>query len=646
VGSTANLPQQKTANYRPDIDGLRALAVVPVVLFHAKLGCPGGFVGVDIFFVISGYLISSLILKELASGTFSLLAFWERRIRRILPALAVVVFAVLVAARILFFPADFKLLGESVVAQAILLSNVFFYRQWNLGDGYFGTAADAMPLLHTWTLAVEEQFYLFFPLLLLALTRFRKGSTLAIACVAICSFIISIIGIHSAPAAAFYLLPARAWELLLGVLLAMTRARIATAGPASEAAGWLGIGLIGYAISFYNAETPFPGWAAVPPCLGATLIIYSSESRPSLIGRILSWKPLVFIGLISYSLYLWHWPILVFSKFWDMENADLRVRLRVILVLASIAVAILSWKFVETPFRKRRMAQKRTHIFAFAAATGTAMLIAAFFVIASQGMPSRFSRRSLSYINTRKHWAFRNEATLNQAQTGQFPELGAGDSKQPVFVVLWGDSHAMSLAPVLDELCRNYDRRGVEATHSATGPIIGYINPANFSLGADSIPFNQAVLDYITRQHVRNIVIAGFWNAYLSYESARPKLLATVRAAMNTGGRVYVVKDVPLQDQGVPWYTAIAALKDRDVNHMGITPQLHEALNSSCAETFQQISRMGATVLDPAGYFLNSDGLYGLVRNDRILYVDYQHLTVEGSEILYPLFEPIFRDAK
>ena len=275
----ANYPLQTSRNlnqnYRPDIDGLRALAILPVILFHADLGCPGGFVGVDIFFVISGFLITSLILKEINDDAFSLINFWERRIRRILPALAVVVLATLVAGWFLFLPVDFELLGKSVIAQATLLSNVFFYRQSLAGGGYFAPVSDTKTLLHTWSLAVEEQFYVLFPLLLIMLAR-QKRLSIARAILWLCigSLVLSIAGSYYRPEATFYLLPTRAWELMIGAFLAAIPGRQLSNPQIKEAVGWAGLGLIFYSMIFYTRETRFPGLAAIPPCLGTALIIF------------------------------------------------------------------------------------------------------------------------------------------------------------------------------------------------------------------------------------------------------------------------------------------------------------------------------------------------------------------------------------
>jgi peptidoglycan/LPS O-acetylase OafA/YrhL len=284
------------AGYRPDVDGLRALAVLTVILCHAGLGCPGGFVGVDVFFVISGFLITSLLSREISEGQFSLVAFWERRIRRIFPTIFVVVLATLIAGWFLYLPEDFLTLGKSALAQTVLLANVFFFRK----TGYFEDAADTHPLLHTWSLAVEEQFYLLFPLLLFFLTRCgRKSLVGGIAFLGVGSFALSVVGSYSHPAATFYLLPSRAWELMMGALLAVLPDGRKPTRWLNEAAGLAGLGLILFSVFTYTSLTRFPGVAALPPCLGAALIIFSGRSKITLVGRGLVWRPLVFIGLIS-----------------------------------------------------------------------------------------------------------------------------------------------------------------------------------------------------------------------------------------------------------------------------------------------------------------------------------------------------------
>src|ERR1039457_156002 len=583
---TINAPRARASSYRPDIDGLRALAVLPVLLFHAKLGCPGGFVGVDVFFVVSGFLISSLILDELNAGTFSLIAFWERRIRRILPALVVVVLATIVAGWFLFLPEDFEMLGKSVIGQATLISNVFFYQQGLVTGGYFATTADPKTLLHTWSLAVEEQFYLLFPFLLVLLARYRKLSLLkTMAGLAIGSFALSIYGSYANPSRTFYLLPTRAWELLLGVLLAMLRGRLSAGRLVRETSGWIGIGLIFSAVFCYSGDTRFPGLAAVPPCLGAALVMFSSASELSGVGRMLAFRPVVFIGLISYSLYLWHWPMLVFTKYYfeyrDMIKQEPNVGFRAAILLAATALAILSWRYVETPIRKRWIFQKRPQIYAFAGASMAVLLAGGLLLFHGRGVPSRFHGKALSYVKSRNHRAFLNETSLQQAMNGQFVEIGSHDTNQPISLLIWGDSHAMSVTPVLDELCRRFSCRGIQATCSATAPILRYADTNRFGLGEKSPVFANAVLTFITQRQVKNVVLAARWSSYLTSDSAKTQLLATVRAIANSGARAYVLKDVPYQDHDLTRLTAVAVLHHNDLEQVGVTDRKSTRLNSS-----------------------------------------------------------------
>ena len=300
--------------YRAYIDGLRAIAVLAVLFFHADIGCGGGYVGVDVFFVISGYLITGLILKDLDGGQFQLVKFWERRVRRILPAVAVVLLACLATGWFLLFSLDFKELGESVLAQALLVSNIYFWRE----SGYFAQAAEMKPLLHTWSLAVEEQFYLLFPFLLIAFKRFsRKSLVPGILLLCCISFSLSVYCSYRHASVNFYFLPTRAWELLLGSFLAAIPAQRTSTRWLTESLSSGGLLAILCAVFFYGPDTRFPGISALLPCVGAALIIWANDHTLTCVGKLLAIRPVVFIGLISYSLYLWHWPMLVFASYWN-----------------------------------------------------------------------------------------------------------------------------------------------------------------------------------------------------------------------------------------------------------------------------------------------------------------------------------------
>lgn len=626
--------------YRPDIDGLRALAVLPVLLYHAGLGCTGGFVGVDVFFVISGYVISSLILREVEAGTFSMVSFWERRVRRIMPALSVVVTSLLVVAWLFWLPDDFQMVGKSLLAQALMVANFHFWK----GGNYFDPVAETKPLLHTWSLAVEEQFYLLFPLLLTFLIRRRPATWKRwILGVALVSLIIGVVCSYSArnQRMAFYLLPPRAWELLIGALLAMGSGRFTSRKPMAEVMGFLGLGLICMAVLQYDESTRFPGVAALAPCLGAAMIIASSEGRLSLVGRLLSFRPLVFIGLVSYPLYLWHWPVLVLVKY--LFAYELGAGARGLLLLASLLLAVLSWRFIETPFRQRRWLAGRRQIFAFAGIVTAVFCAFSYAIEFFQGFPSRFSAKALAYSDAHVRLDLQKEITLEQAQAGQFVELGSAPGGQPVQVLLWGDSHAKAIACAFDDLCKEHSQRGVMAAYSATAPVVNYVSTHRISLREKSPRFAESVLAFIGKQRVKNVLIAARWSMYPASAEFKKDLLETVRAVMASGARAYVLKDVPEPGFDVPRIVTRTALRSGDFETLGTTKEHHRHNSAPLAQTFEELAQMGATVLDPAEFFLNSRGIYGVIKNDEVLYFDTDHLTTEGAALLKPLFSPLFQ---
>lgn len=335
-------------HYRPDIDGLRAVAVLLVILFHTKLAFPGGFVGVDVFFVISGFLITGQVIRELDAGQFSLANFWARRIRRLLPAAMVMMVCVLVAGYFLLLPEDYVLLGRSAIAQQLLSSNLYF-RFW-AGFGYFRVFAEENPLLHTWSLAVEEQFYLLYPLLLAGLHR-RGRRTLVMSLAGISR--VSLVGCEWAlqqhPDSAYYLLPWRAWELLLGGLVALCPPPQRIPRWCASAISVLGVAAILFCSWRYRPYSWFPGLTALPPCVATAALVHVNSRELSLPARLLSSRPLVLVGLMSYSLYLWHWPLLAFYRYWHEQVIPPGVALP--LLGLGAALGMLSWRLIEPPCR-------------------------------------------------------------------------------------------------------------------------------------------------------------------------------------------------------------------------------------------------------------------------------------------------------
>jgi peptidoglycan/LPS O-acetylase OafA/YrhL len=459
-------------NYRPDIDGLRAVAVLPVILFHAGFkALGGGFVGVDVFFVISGYLITTIIAKEIGQGQFSILRFYERRARRILPALFLVMLCTLPWAWLWLQPQDMKNLAQSMVAVSVFASNVFFWR----ASGYFDSANELKPLLHTWSLAVEEQFYVFFPLLLILCRRTgRVYMTAATGAVAIASFTAAQLFVSSDPSLAFYSLPTRAWELMIGALVALRRADRPSRNPGDptiQAQSLVGLLLIIWSMASFDAHTPYPSHYTLAPTIGAALIL-ASDTRGTVVGRLLASRAMVTVGLISYSAYLWHQPLFAMARHWSLEPLGMSVMAT--LCAATLGLAYLSWRFVETPFRQREHVNK-LQLLIFSVVGSALFLGLGLWGHWSQGMPNRFSKEQAAFLqhfenstpalhyleSTGMFKAYRNECDYydldkyRHGKTTHIPRASLAsncytrDPSRPHAVLVWGDSHAQQLIPGL-----------------------------------------------------------------------------------------------------------------------------------------------------------------------------------------------------
>ncbi len=495
------------ARYQAEIDGLRAIAVLPVVLYHAGLSFEGGYVGVDIFFVISGFLITRILNDEMEAGRFSILAFYERRARRILPAL----FAMLGICGLLgayaLMPLEFAMLGKAAFATLLFGSNFYF---WDRGSDYFGPHLERDPLLHTWSLGVEEQFYILFPLLLFGLHRWYRGRMVhAVAGLVGLSFLVSVVAVQILPVTTFYLLPTRAWELGVGALLAL-----ATLPKASravrEALCYLAVGALGASILLYDRSTPFPGLAAAPPVLAAVAILFVSQSGGSSVTRLLSARPLVWIGLISYSLYLWHWPVLVFLKIvrgTDMVGSGFQLAA----VLVSIALAWLSWRFIEQPFRSRERIPGRA-IVTYSVAGGAILAAGAAATIAGNGFPARFDARLQALIAP----ATDIVPCPGERLANGYCRVGA-PAVQPTFA-MWGDSHARALAPAAAEAARRLGIAGIVIATEACPPLAGVSRPDDpMCLAA-----NSRFIRYLaTAPEIGTIVLTGRWAVWQSGQRPR-----------------------------------------------------------------------------------------------------------------------------
>lgn len=432
--------------YRTDIDGMRALAVLLVVFYHLGIdSLSGGYIGVDIFFVISGYLVGSIVYEEMSKGTFSFAHFYLRRARRILPALAVMLIGITIAALFVLMPVQLVEYGRSVLATGFFVSNLHFYAT----SGYFGGDAHSQPLLHTWSLAVEEQYYLILPLIMLFLRPMGKQTMLAgIAFVSLFSLATSVIIVSFEPTAAFFLLPTRLWELLLGVLASQIGFAPLQARVVRELLAVAALLTIFGAALLYDKGTPFPGLAAIPPCLGSAILLMVGAQGGSQISRLLSLPIAVFFGLISYSLYLWHWPLIVLMK-QGLPTDALDIRLKIVAFALSIFLAWLSWRFVERPFR--RPSVRPAIIWSGAAASGMAFAAAGWVILAWNGFPERLSpaaARAATILNASQTNNFRSGTCfINSSDTFADFNRATCLKQDPsrVEVLLVGDSHAAHL---------------------------------------------------------------------------------------------------------------------------------------------------------------------------------------------------------
>jgi peptidoglycan/LPS O-acetylase OafA/YrhL len=635
--------------YRPEIDGLRAIAILSVVFYHAELGFPGGFVGVDVFFVISGFLITSIILKDLEAGTFSLGAFWERRVRRIVPAALVMAVAVLVAGWFLFLPDDFQALAKSAISLSLFSVNFYF---WQAID-YFSGPADELPLLHTWSLAVEEQFYLLAPFVLLLCHRLggRRVSGVVLGVGFLASLACSIWMLPTAQAATFYLLPGRAWELLAGSMLAFLPARLAPdSGIWREILSALGLAGIFTAVFAYNDTTPFPGAAALLPCLGTALVIFANgphaRSRPavsnlSLLGRLISMKPLVWIGLISYSLYLWHWPLFAFIRYFDFEEVPLA--LRWITVGSAFVLAALSWRFVETPFRLRRICRTRGAVFSFAGVGLVAVLVAGIGIYLGDGIPRRLSIESRNFASAQLEKSPVADQKLADILADNLTPIGVRDAKAPIDLLVWGDSHARAALPALEELGLARGISGRAVIHTATLPLLDYYSTSDFGLNEKAIPYGAAILDYIAKKKIRNVLLVAKWDRE---EKRNPEGLAkalthTISTLRARGINVYVLMQVPSHRVKVPRALALDSMVHGDPTKWLRTVAEHQKLHDGMYKIAASLAGPGCVFLDPAPQFAVADGRhFRAIGKGHALYRDNHHLTrFAAVEILYPFLE-------
>jgi peptidoglycan/LPS O-acetylase OafA/YrhL len=607
--------------YRPDIDGLRTIAVMIVVFFHAGISAfSGGYVGVDVFFVISGYLITGIIYKEINAGTFSIVNFYERRIRRIFPALIVVVFASSLAAYIFLMPIDLESYAKSAVAAVLSFSNFFFLSE----AGYFNGPSDFKPLLHTWSLSVEEQFYLLLPLALLICQRFFRAHTrtLLVAALAV-SLVAACLYTFKNQDRTFFLLPFRAWELLMGSVLAVYKIPSFQARALSELEALAGLLMIVLPALLYTDATVFPGVAAVLPVLGTALLIHSGQADNTT-SRVISARPLVAIGLISYSVYLWHWPIIVFIRHTTSETFSLVTTCSI--VVASLAAGYLSYRFVEKPFRDKKHFNRKA-IFSLAA-TCTAVICAIGAIGAlTSGLPSRLSDTEAKYAemyNKERYFGIydRGHCFLDYNQLAKdYPVAdcarftNTGSAKK---VLIFGDSFAAHYYPGLKGL------NGVEVrqyTATSCRPIL------TGDRRCDGV-YHRFLNEIIESSKPDVVVISALWPEFvrrLGPQDFSSRLEATVNAVQQHGVRVVLVGQSPTFERPVPYIMAKAAQpQSHRFTLASVDTDLTESLVKAVA------AKTKSTFFSPYGQACQGHSCIAGV-DGHPFHWDFGHMTLEGS---------------
>lgn len=536
-----------SGTYRPDIDGLRAIAILSVVAYHLGVtGVTGGFVGVDIFFVISGYLITSIIWREISSGRFSLVGFYERRVRRILPALAFVLIVTTIVSWAFLLPQEFADYAKSLLAAVASCSNILFWQQ----SGYFGGANEFKPLLHTWSLGVEEQFYLFLPLFLMLVGRYwKKSLPLWIAFIAFVSFAISEYGVLHFSVGAFYLLDSRAWELMMGSALAIGMIPEIKGTVARNIASAVGLILIVIADFRLTSFTLFPGAAALLPCCGSLLIMAAGMSGSSVVGKILGFRPISFVGLISYSLYLWHWPLVVLARMglvswisFDLPHA------RFFLFSEMLAIAVLSWLFVERPFRSGPRAPGRKILYLTAGLTYAPLGLFATVVLLENGIPHRFPPEAVRIAsfetNGGDRW-FEREGSCMVDRSSKADRLDVDKclkyAPQKQNVLLFGDSHAAHLWYGLSQEFPELNL--MQATAATCRPLINVAKAEPYCQNLRDFIFGE----YLPTHHIDLLVLAAAWTP----PDLAP-LAATLDKLNEMGIKVYLIGPVPGYDVALP----------------------------------------------------------------------------------------------
>jgi peptidoglycan/LPS O-acetylase OafA/YrhL len=617
-------------HYRSDIDGLRAIAIIAVILYHAGFKAfGGGFIGVDIFFVISGYLITALILKDKENGNFSLTNFYERRARRILPALFFVMLACLPIAWFYMNPMELKSFGQSLITVPIFVSNILFSRTL----GYFDQAINNNMLLHTWSLGVEEQCYVLFPIFIVIFWSYGHKKIVKITFItALLSLTCCQLALRNYPEANFYQTSTRAWEFLVGSLLAFSPLNVTIYSRLAEVVnnllGFLGLALILFAIFIYNNTTPYPSMYTLVPVLGTAFIIAFAQ-QDTIVGKILSLKPLAGIGLISYSAYLWHQPVFVFARIYG-HKTELFYQFSMVALVTTI-LAYLTWKYVEAPVRDQSKFSRR-HIIILYSICSISFISLGAVLFLSHGLLYTLKPHQRELImfsaNYEKDLAYKEHPCF-LGENANFSELetcmssSSGSANQ---IILWGDSHAAHLFPGLKQQLATNEIL-TELTASACPPLLGFDAPNR----PHCRKMNDYIFAKISRELPRRVILAAAWWAY-----DWKKLEKTIVQLRGLGiQNIELVGPVPRWKKGLP-----VILADLDMSFVDLPKRKNSGVNPSVfllnkkMENFAQHHNI--KYISPLAILCNAEGCITRLGDTTASLTtwDCSHLTVKGSIFL------------
>lgn len=626
--------------YRLDIDGLRAIAVLLVVFYHAKFPISGGFIGVDIFFVISGYLITSIIYKESKLREFSFLNFYKRRIKRLLPAYIFLLAVLFCYCKIYLMPDELISFSKSSVYSLLGVSNFYFYS----GTGYFNSTSYE-PLLHTWSLSVEEQFYIVWPFVVFILARY-SGTKRAITISSLLFILflgVSQYGAVNYKTAAYLLLPFRFFELLSGALLAIYKDSIIKNLRHGSVISLAGVTMIVFSAVYISSEMSFPGLTVLPACLGAVMLIAAGDSQGNLISKLMSLKPFVYIGRISYSFYLWHWPVLILAEY---RGIDLKPLNAIVLILIAFIMAIISYHFVEKPFRREYIKSFRTAFSLIYLIPLLASACYAGYVITNDGFRAQ-SSALVSELEDRNATNIMRPQCIDKLFIGNLKDCRLGVNGESADGVLLGDSFGNAYAYFIDELAKDAGLTITDTAYSST-PVISGIYVQDIRNKISNVDANLIMtytknrLEYAAKQKIA--IISVFWDQYgpqNTYfrifdkngdvsDNAYQLQSDAIKYLLSNGVRVYIIAR-PYKSIGP---AAINKLRQIKLRHGETTAEKYEygvkkyeRIEYKLKQEFPQI-----TLIDPNDVLCHKGECNAIVDGKIIFRTDGSHLNAVGAK--------------